>query len=343
MANIIIADVCNMQCRYCFAGSYMETANTTTHSPFISLDDFAQRLDFLNRSGIDEIRLIGGEPTLHPQFAELIQMARKEAKHIVVFTHGLIRASALACLEAIPADKCTVLVNTSATAKPGGPGAREVARRKAVIRRLGQRALLGYTIDALDNDLGFLIPLVESSGAQRKIRLGLAQPISGGQNIYLHPKQYPAVGQKIIRFAEGAAQVGIQIELDCGFVRCMFTEQGLEVLHAMNTTLQWRCSPILDLALDGTVMHCFSTGNMLHCQFDSQLTATDFRQILAGSASLYRVAGIYRECSICRFKLSGDCAGGCLAAALMRFQHGPSPDLTIPAGIIEHKEVPLIE
>jgi organic radical activating enzyme len=343
MANIIIADVCNMQCRYCFAGSYMDAATHTAHAPFISLDDFAQRLEFLNRSGIDEIRLIGGEPTLHPQFADLIRMARREAKHIVVFTHGLIRESALACLQAVPADQCTVLVNTSAAAHPGGPSARESARRKAVIQRLGQRALLGYTLDAMDNDLAFLLPLIESSGAQRKIRLGLAQPIAGGQNVYLHPKQYPAVGQKIIRFAEDAGRAGIQLELDCGFVRCMFSEEGLEVLHALNTPVEWRCNPILDLGLDHTVLHCFSTGNRLHCSFDNQSTASDFRQILADAASPYRVAGIYRECSICRFKRSGDCTGGCLAAALMRFQHGPSPDLTIPAAILEPKEVSLIE
>src|SRR3989338_1928218 len=100
MANLVVSGVCNLKCAYCFAGDYLCAPSDSRAPAFISLDDFEARLDFLDRSGITEIRLIGGEPTLHPRFPELIERARRRAKHILVFSHGLIPERALACLTA---------------------------------------------------------------------------------------------------------------------------------------------------------------------------------------------------------------------------------------------------
>ncbi|MBN2304063.1 MAG: radical SAM protein [Anaerolineae bacterium] len=348
MANIIVSDVCNMACAYCFAGPYMESARHTEQGQFVDLDTFARQLDFLDRSGINEIRLIGGEPTLHPHFSDLIALARARQKHIVVFTHGVITERTLACLEAIPPQDCTVLVNTNAVRDPSTPGTREHLRRRAVLERLGQRALLGYTIATPDAQLDFLVPLAVETGCQPKIRLGLAQRVIAGQNTYLHPKQYPFVGQKIVTFAEMAARSGLQIELDCGFVRCMFSEAGLEALHAVGTVLEWRCSPVLDLALDQTAMYCFAAGGLFSHHLDlassdpGAPSAAQLRHALAEQAAPYRAAGIYKECSICRFKHTGDCSGGCLAATFARFQPGPSPVLAVPADALElEKGLPL--
>ena len=83
-----------MKCSYCFARDELQAQGKDHASRFISLDDFVERLDFLDRSDIREARLIGGEPTLHPLFPELIRLARERGKRIVVFSHGLISTSA---------------------------------------------------------------------------------------------------------------------------------------------------------------------------------------------------------------------------------------------------------
>src|SRR5512147_2414606 len=115
MANLVVADVCNMKCAFCFARDYLDASNADSAPRFIALDVFEQQLDFLARSGINEIRLIGGEPTLHPHFPELIAAAQQIGKHIVVFTHGLLSETVMACLESLPVEQCTVLVNVNAT------------------------------------------------------------------------------------------------------------------------------------------------------------------------------------------------------------------------------------
>ena len=61
MANLVVTDVCNMKCTFCFARDYLKTSSADSRSDFISLEAFEERLDFIVRSGINEIRLIGGE------------------------------------------------------------------------------------------------------------------------------------------------------------------------------------------------------------------------------------------------------------------------------------------
>ncbi len=89
MANLAIAGVCNLRCPYCFAGSYLATSRDQG-AAFVDAAAFEERLDFLERSGIPEARLIGGEPTLHPAFPDLVVAARSRGLRIPVFSHGLM-------------------------------------------------------------------------------------------------------------------------------------------------------------------------------------------------------------------------------------------------------------
>ena len=318
MANLIVSTLCPMRCPFCFAGEQTSGVSEGS-SPYISLDEFDQRLAFLDRSGIGEVRLMGGEPTLHPQFPELVRRSR--GRRIVVFTNGLIPKRALACLEKVPEDECTVLVNMNATRRPDGPGVGEIRRRSAVVRRLGARAKLGFTIFRVDFDLEPLFELARISGAQHGIRLGLAHPILGGSNDYLHAKQYPAVGQRIVDFARRGSEVGITLELDCGFVPCMFSETDLEILSRTGADLGWRCNAVLDVGLDGEVSHCFPLAGSVDDYLTDCVDACELRRRLEARTRPYRLAGIYRRCSRCPLKLRGECTGGCLAATLRRFRH----------------------
>lgn len=89
MSNLVISRVCNMNCPYCFAGGIMQTGRQPNDQCFISRADFSARLGYLKRSGINSVRLIGGEPTLHPQICELIKEGLRAGMQILIFTHGI--------------------------------------------------------------------------------------------------------------------------------------------------------------------------------------------------------------------------------------------------------------
>ena len=321
MANLAIAGVCNLSCPYCFAGAYLATSRDQG-AAFIDAAAFERRLDFLERSGIPEARLIGGEPTLHPAFPDLVAAARSRGLRITVFSHGLMPRRALDCLAELPADACTVLVNMNAGGAAGASPA-EFDRRRTTLRRLGPRAIPGFTIYRPDFELAELLTVVLETGCRPAIRLGLAQPMLAGGNAYLHPKQYPAAGARIAAFARDAAAVGVTLQFDCGFVRCMFADEELEMLHATGSDFAPRCGPILDIDLAGMASHCFPLTGIVQVPV-GEGDAAGRAARGAGPPDRTLPAGRHHpRCSGCGEKARGACTGGCLAATMRRFRGEP--------------------
>jgi MoaA/NifB/PqqE/SkfB family radical SAM enzyme len=318
MANLAISTVCNQSCAYCFTSDHL--SDFGGNKDFLDVSDFEARLDFLDRSGIDQVRLLGGEPTLHPQFPELIERARAREKKIVVFTNGLMPEEALACLEELPATECNVLVNVN---EPDGGGKGTFEQQRAVIRRLGERALLGFNIYRTNFQPEFLLSLIAEARCRPGIRLGMAQPCLSGNNRYIHPKQYPFVGEKVASLARTAARDGVRLEFDCGFVRCMFSDEDLEALKASGADVGWRCNPILDVDIEGRIIHCYPLSRLGSLPLTPETDAQALRIAFESRTRPYRQAGVFQECSTCPFKIAGECSGGCLAVTIRRFRHTP--------------------
>jgi hypothetical protein len=333
MSNLIISQVCNMACSYCFAQESMQAWRTGRSQRYISQDAFEERLDFLERSGIREIRLLGGEPTLHPEFPALLQQAQKRSRRILVFSHGWLDEKTLAALESVPDTDLMIMVNMNAQPKQSSAVKFSPVRREKILQRLGTRATLGFNIHSPACDLLPLIELIEKTRIRRVIRLGLAQPSWNGNNVSLHPKQYPLVGQKIARFGQKVREAGIKLEFDCGFVPCMFSETDREVLQKYHPDLGWHCNPIPDIDIEGQAFHCFPLSRKIHTTFSNSENADAVRNRLMEQAKPYRPAGIYRECSSCVLKSKGECPGGCLSATLRRY-HQASTRIVIPYDVL---------
>ena len=85
-----ITDVCNLNCPICYAGS---GTHRTTHR---ALDQVERMLDMIvrNEKEPDIVQISGGEPTLHPQFFEILDAAkRRPIKHLMVNTNGVLIAT----------------------------------------------------------------------------------------------------------------------------------------------------------------------------------------------------------------------------------------------------------
>jgi MoaA/NifB/PqqE/SkfB family radical SAM enzyme len=328
MANLAITTVCNQHCAYCFTVDHLGddlrsdgSSGEQAGEVFLSMDDFASRLDFLHRSGIEQVRLLGGEPTLHPQFVDLIELVRMQGMQVVVFTNGLVPESVLDCLASLSPDQCTVMVNVN---QPNGTDSAGYHRRRLdTVRQLGQRALLGFNIYRLGFQLDFLIEFVTEAGCKPAIRLGMAHPCLSGENQYVHPNQYRAIARKIVQFARVAANSGVSLDFDCGFVRCMFSDADLDTLRAGGTKVGWRCNPILDIDLNGDVIHCFPLSRLVRLPLVPDSDAASMRGAFEERTAPYRQAGVFKECSTCHFKAAGECPGGCLATTMRRFRHTP--------------------
>jgi radical SAM protein with 4Fe4S-binding SPASM domain len=317
MANLMLTHRCTLQCDYCFAAVLSRDPSITDSD--VSFDTFQAYIDFLDHAGLVQARLLGGEPTLHPEFTRLVEYARARGKKLVVFSNGLIPGSALRALLDIPARECTVLVNL--TSGDALPGIRQ--QQEKVLVQLGERACPGYTISHVNHpSLIQLLDVIDRTGCQRSLRIALAQP-SSGESAFIHPKQYHQISPHLCALAVEAGWRQIQVEFDCGFVRCMFSAEELSILRANRVIVNWHCSPVWDIAPDASAFPCFALAGELRISDALHRTLEQLQREYASAFSILRVAGVFPECSTCELRALEGCSGGCLAATLRRLQHGP--------------------
>ncbi len=93
IALIEIVESCNLKCPTCYADSPF--APPASHS-YLSLDEFWSRVNkVIERKGpLDILQLSGGEPTLHPQFFELLEpvLPDKRIGYTLINTNGVLLA-----------------------------------------------------------------------------------------------------------------------------------------------------------------------------------------------------------------------------------------------------------
>jgi radical SAM protein with 4Fe4S-binding SPASM domain len=312
MANISLTATCNRACSFCFAEDAM--AAQDGHSRYLAAERFDAALDFVERSGIREARLLGGEPTIHPLFTEFVDRVMARHMRLAVFSGGLIPEKALRRLEDIPVERLTLLLNVIA---PGGDP-RQIGRQEDVLRRLGGRVVLGVTIESPAVDLDFLLEMIERFDLARGVRLGLAHPSVGGANAYLHPRHYPEVGRRVAAFGRRARDRGVALEFDCGWVPCMFPPGALDELAKTKNDVGLRCNPILDLLPDGQVISCYPLAAHASEPLTVVADAQSLRRQFTERQQQDRQVMLYRECDTCDWRARGECTGGCLAASLRR-------------------------
>ncbi len=315
MANILITNVCNADCDFCFA---REKAQNPQH--FISMDELEQRLRFIQSSGYTQVRLMGGEPTIHPHFQEIVSIIRSTGLDLILFSNGFIPEKNLTYLEEIPAEKLALLINVNAQ----GKGKNLDLQRLRVLKQLNIKVTLGFTILNPDFDLSPYFRWVNEYRLQRKIRLGLAHPIYGGGNQFLSPKLYKKAARSILINAKTAQKENISLEFDCGFVRCMFTGEEWQRFEELGVDAESHCAPNLDIGMDGKVLHCFSI-SQIATSMEKISTARAALKELNEKRKRLRQGGIYPECSDCKEFIDGSCCGGCLSLTLRRF-HNLTPE-----------------
>jgi radical SAM protein with 4Fe4S-binding SPASM domain len=326
MANISLTASCNRSCSFCFALDAM-----VTHAPnakTMPLDRVESALDFLERSQIPDARLLGGEPTIHPDFCRIVDRVLGRGMRLMVFSGGLIPERALRRLAAIPVELVTVLMNVIPPAT-GDP--RELARQGEVFARLGRRVVAGVTIDTPAVQIQYLLDFIEQYDLARSVRLGLAHPILNGANASLHPRHYPEVGRRVTEFGLRAKELGVRLEFDCGWVPCMFPNGALEALGKGFDEVGLRCNPILDLLPDGRVISCYPLASHAAAELKPQENAVSMRLHFMKRQEAERRFMLYRECETCSWRARGECSGGCLSASLGR-QRQRHFSLAVPAG-----------
>lgn len=281
---------------------------------------FAEVLDFLDRSHIRQVRFLGGEPTLHPHFNQFIDQALAKKMPILLFSNGMIPEPVLSKLESMSVEQITVVMNMVA---PKETNSRAGTSQRQALQRLGEKVILGLNLYAPSVHLDFLLALHQEFTLAGTIRLGLAHPRLLGSNAYLKPSFYLEIGRRIMDFYRQTCARGIKLELDCGFVPCMFRNDDPGELKSFLQDVRFHCNPILDILPDGRVISCYPLASFTSAQLSPTLDAFQLREEFTGRLRPYEAIGIFKECQTCLLRRENFCGGGCRSLAMKRLRSHP--------------------
>lgn len=80
--RIYITENCNSKCANCFNAHERGTAT-------IDIEHFLELCDYFKSNGVDTIKIMGGEPTVHPYFLEIMKIAQDYFPEVYLFTNAI--------------------------------------------------------------------------------------------------------------------------------------------------------------------------------------------------------------------------------------------------------------
>jgi SynChlorMet cassette radical SAM/SPASM protein ScmF len=89
-----LTEGCNLACRHCWLAPKFD-ADGSTH-PTLPVELFEAAIREAKPLGLSGVKLTGGEPLLHPQFTNILEIVRREELRLTIETNGVLCTPAMA-------------------------------------------------------------------------------------------------------------------------------------------------------------------------------------------------------------------------------------------------------
>jgi hypothetical protein len=312
MTNILLTNKCVRECPYCFAGQEM------THSPateYMSWENVIYFADLLQASGEKRVSLLGGEPTLHPDFLDILLYFVERRFSVTVFTCGIMSKTKLDELKHhvanLPAARLTFVCNIN-NPEQTRTAPSETEKVHAFLSAMGAWTMPAFNIYRPDFELDFLFDLADRYGMKKRLRLGIAHPIPGATNEAIRVEDIGRVVERLCGYKDRFETLRLRPSFDCGFPLCRVTDEQLGWLVRLSGHIDFKCRPAIDITPDMQVYCCFPLSALNRrsvFEFDSFEQITTYyrglqKRIRAGQP------GIYEECGSCEHLRERTCNGG---------------------------------
>ena len=319
--NILLTNICNQQCAYCFAKGKIGEGKKAGKGHYITLENIGKVLKFAKRTNEKTIGVLGGEPTLHPQFEKVIELIISNGFFVRLFTNGIMRNETVQFLKSYDPEKLqiTLNVNYQGSYKQGQWG-----KLTSALRALNRITIPGHTIHDLKFDGKWLIELIKKYDLRKNIRLGIAAPLFGSDNTYISLRDHKRLGENVMRFSRECDDSGIQIIFDCGFRLCSFTEKQIGQLYYNDNAPLFSCPTVIDVNVDLTLWRCFATSNIFNAKLGDFKDLNAAREFFDKKFEKLRAVGADPACLECKHLAKKTCRGGCIGHTLKSFKAGPN-------------------
>lgn len=315
MPNIILTEYCNLQCPYCFASQMISDAQLMHADKNISLDQFLNILNWLTPSALQgefQIGLIGGEPTLHPQFKEILKQTNifcsSTQSNAILFTNGILLEQFLPYI----GENMFILININNL---------QTSQKEKLFSSLNlinnlnwfllKKVTLGCNLYLKEIDYNYFWDCVDQYKDISLVRVSVTAPNSNELKTNKE-KYYSQMKPIFLKFVENALSRNIQLTYDCNQIpKCFFSdEEWNKIIEAGQP--RDLCEPVIDITPDFKATCCFGVYNTpINCnKFNDIFELTKYFQSLMIQKCIHNNNSMCKDCE--KIKLM-QCQGGCLA------------------------------
>lgn len=314
--NFIITQACNKGCPYCFAAQ-----SRKEHIQAMSFEQFKAYVD----KTPGHIKLLGGEPTQHPQFLEFLDYLYKLHRPTTIISNFLfnedIKKGILSRLE--KGYSLSFLVNSTDL---------DIKGRDTIWKEnYNEIYTLLYSMDkereiscgitlyeknSTDYYLSYLDFLKSITPGIEGLRISLNFP---GNDEDKEPNSIidnKTAGEKILAVCKWAIDNLILPHIDCCLFPCLFNNrEEFKFISNFASRVKWYCgeSAPADIFPDGTVSYCYPLKDTLKLNFEDYKFSGEAQEALRATYAIAQnKITLSPRCQNCSFFKCGICKGPCL-------------------------------
>lgn len=218
--TLLITNFCNRECDYCFQNGAFNSKDC------ISKKDFYIFYQFCQKNNIKQVRIIGGEPTLHEYFDIIIKLLLRLGISVTFITNLICSPDKLKKLDD---SGISALVNCNPPNTYTSDSLQIFNQNLKSLANMSTKVALSFTLSDVNQNLDYIFNCLKISGAQR-LRFDLARPCITNNNKHVSSGNLKEYKQKIIEFLNTCKKEKIVLDFDCPFPEGFFSMNEIKEL-----------------------------------------------------------------------------------------------------------------
>lgn len=314
MANIFLTRKCNLKCPYCFADEFVNKGNEE-----ISIENFKTIVDFIKTENNKGIGLIGGEPTTHSKFNEILQILQNDndLKDIAVFTNGLEIDKQI---EILKNEKFQLLINCNSPNDIGEHSFNKLKNNIKLLKRESINFCLGINLYSDKLDYNYIFDLLKIA-QNNFLRFSISLPNKYKEETNNVLKDLYKFKPFLFEFFNSCIEHDIVPYSDCNFIpKCLIEVEDKRILIKMRKlAIRYKsldviarmttCKPVIDIMPDLTAIRCFGMSEYEKVKISEFKNIENLRKYFFNKIDIYaRITHLSNECPDCKARYLEKCA-----------------------------------
>ncbi|MGL5715508.1 MAG: radical SAM protein [Paraclostridium sp.] len=310
----MINSYCNLKCPYCFADNEITDCSTKN----MSINDFEKIIEWHKLNNERVIRIIGGEPTLHPNFTDMLYriMADDFIEGVHVFSNMTFNEEVKTALIDFSTEKRLSFLPNFNEEFVIGPKYDLVKKNIKIFASLGCIETLGINIYKHDYDFDLPLNLAVEYGI-KDIRWAITVPNETIDDDFNVKGYFNGYYETMIRFFKTCNLLKLNNHQDCNSIpMCSFTDSQVVSLLKHNPKLfskDLSCGVVLDVNPKMEAFRCFGLSEDFKIKLNHKSTFGFYKTLIEEETLAIEEKLLFTDCLSCEvYKYNGNRSCACI-------------------------------